>query len=151
MASARVAERAGLLPTAGEVDGERVWRLSRGATGYASSMTRASDDQRLTVQAPGGRMLDVLISGPEAGLPLVFHSGTPAGLVGLGPMAEAVSARGLRAVLYSRPGYGGSAPPPGKVGAEAGGGKGAALGRPGLHDGSNSGAVGGDPLAPARP
>src|SRR5260370_31609994 len=124
MASARVAERAGLLPTAGEVDGERVWRLSRGATGYASSMTRASDDQRLTVQAPGGRMLDVLISGPEAGLPLVFHSGTPAGLVGLGPMAEAVSARGLRAVLYSRPGYGGSTPPPGQAGADAAGGRG---------------------------
>src|SRR5260370_36788463 len=104
MASARVAERAGLLPPAGEVDGERVWRLSRGATGYASSMTRASDDQRLTVQAPGGRMLDVLISGPEAGLPLVFHSGTPAGLVGPGPMADAVCAPALRAVLHSTPG-----------------------------------------------
>src|SRR5260370_20559776 len=131
MASARVAERAGLLPTAGEVDGERVWRLSRGATGYASSMTRASDDQRLMVQAPGGRMLDVLISGPEAGLPLVFHSGTPAGLVGLGPMAEAVSARGLRAVLYSRPGYGGSNTQPGRRGADraagSGGGPGPAL------------------------
>ncbi|HEX4659563.1 MAG TPA: GNAT family N-acetyltransferase, partial [Streptosporangiaceae bacterium] len=28
-ASARVAERAGLIPTAAEVDGERVWRLAR--------------------------------------------------------------------------------------------------------------------------
>ena len=28
-ASARVAERAGLVPTAYEIDGERVWRISR--------------------------------------------------------------------------------------------------------------------------
>src|SRR5258707_1902747 len=145
MASARVAERAGLLPTAGEVDGERVWRLSRGATGYASSMTRASDDQRLTVQAPGGRMLDVLISGPEAGLPLVFHSGTPAGLVGLGPMAEAVSARGLRAVLYSRPGYGGPTPQPGRRGPDAAADAAARLERLGAAPVITPGRAGGGP------
>src|SRR5258708_26888310 len=74
-------------------------------------------------------MLDVLIAGPEAGLPLVFHSGTPAGLVGLGPMAEAVSARGLRAVLYSRPGYGGSTPQPGRLVADAGADLAPVLGR----------------------
>src|SRR5258708_28173624 len=150
MAWARVAERAGLLPTAGEVDGERVWRLSRGATGYASSMTRASDDQRLTVQAPGGRMLDVLISGPEAGLPLVFHSGTPAGLVGLGPMAEAVSARGLRAVLYSRPGYGGSTPPPGRLGAGAAAGGAAGPDPPRPRPVLTPGRAGGGPPPPRR-
>jgi pimeloyl-ACP methyl ester carboxylesterase len=82
-------------------------------------MTRASDDQRLTVQAPGGRVLDVLVSGPEDGLPLVFHTGTPSGLVGLGPMAEAVAARGLRTVLYARPGYGDSTPQPGRLVADA--------------------------------
>jgi pimeloyl-ACP methyl ester carboxylesterase len=82
-------------------------------------MTQASDDQRLTVQAPSGRALDVLVFGPEDGLPLVFHTGTPSGLVGLGPMAEAVAVRGLRTVLYSRPGYGDSTPQPGRLVADA--------------------------------
>jgi pimeloyl-ACP methyl ester carboxylesterase len=75
--------------------------------------------QRFTVQAPEGRVLDVLVSGPGNGLPLVFHTGTPAGLVGSGPVADAASARGLRTVLYSRPGYGGSTPRPGRLVADA--------------------------------
>jgi pimeloyl-ACP methyl ester carboxylesterase len=82
-------------------------------------MAQASNDQRLTVQAPDGRALEALVSGPDAGLPLVFHTGTPSGLVGLGPMAEAVAARGLRAVLYARPGYGGSTSQPGRLVADA--------------------------------
>src|SRR5260370_274923 len=111
--------RAGRVPAAEGVDGERVWRLIRGGTGYAPSMTQASDDQRLTVQAPGGRVLDVEVSGPEGALPLVFHTGTPGGLAGLGPLAGAVSARGLRTVLYARPGYGNSTPQPGRLVADA--------------------------------
>ena len=79
----------------------------------------ASGGQRQTVRAPGGRVLDVLTSGPEDGLPLVFHTGTTVGLAGLGPMAEAVSARGLHAVLYARPGYGNSTPQPGRMVADA--------------------------------
>jgi len=75
--------------------------------------------QRFTVRAPGGRVLDVLVSGPGDGLPLVFHTGTPAGLVGFEPIAGAASARGLRTVLYSRPGYGGSTPQPGRLVADA--------------------------------
>jgi len=75
--------------------------------------------QRFTVQAPEGRVLDVLVSGPGDGLPLVFHTGTPAGLVGSGPIAGAASARGLRTVLYSRPGYGGSTAQPGRLVADA--------------------------------
>jgi pimeloyl-ACP methyl ester carboxylesterase len=75
--------------------------------------------QRFTVQAPEGRVLDVLVSGPGDGLPLVFHTGTPAGLVDFGPIADAASARGLRTVLYSRPGYGGSTPQPGRLVADA--------------------------------
>jgi pimeloyl-ACP methyl ester carboxylesterase len=82
-------------------------------------MTQPSGDQRLTVSAPGGRALEVLTSGPEDGLALVFHTGTPAGLVGLGPMAGAAAARGLRTVLYARPGYGGSTTQPGRLVADA--------------------------------
>jgi pimeloyl-ACP methyl ester carboxylesterase len=82
-------------------------------------MMRDSYDRLVTVHAPGGRMLDVLVSGPGSGLPLVFHTGTPAGLVGYGPMIEAAAVRGLRTVLYSRPGYGGSTPKPGRLVADA--------------------------------
>jgi pimeloyl-ACP methyl ester carboxylesterase len=82
-------------------------------------MTQPSSDQRLTVAAPGGRELEVLVSGPEDGLALVFHTGTPAGLVGLGPMAQAAASRGLRTVLYARPGYGGSTAQPGRLVADA--------------------------------
>ncbi len=75
--------------------------------------------QRFTVKASGGRVLDVLVSGPDDGLPLVFHTGTPSGLVEFGPVTDAASARGLRTVLYSRPGYGGSTPQPGRLIADA--------------------------------
>jgi pimeloyl-ACP methyl ester carboxylesterase len=75
--------------------------------------------QRFTVQAPEGRVLDVLVSGPGNGRPLVFHTGTPAGLVDFAPIADAAAARGLRTVLYSRPGYGGSTPQPGRLVADA--------------------------------
>src|SRR5258708_21498152 len=94
-------------------------------------------------------MLDVLIAGPEAGLPLVFHSGTPAGLVGLGPMAEAVSARGLRAVLYSRPGYGGSTPQPGRLVADAAADGAAILDRLRTAEVITPGRSGGGPHPPA--
>jgi pimeloyl-ACP methyl ester carboxylesterase len=110
-------------------------------------MTQASDDQRLTVQAPGRRELDVLVSGPEAGLPLVFHTGTPAGLAGLGPMAEAVSARGLRAVLYARPGYGASTPQPDRLVADAAADVAAILERLGIDEFVTAGWSGGGPHA----
>jgi pimeloyl-ACP methyl ester carboxylesterase len=75
--------------------------------------------QRFTVQAPDRRVLDVLVSGPGDGLTLVFHTGTPSGLVDFGPIADTAAARGLRTVLYSRPGYGGSTPQPGRLVADA--------------------------------
>src|SRR5260370_34625428 len=75
------------------------------------------------VQTADGRQLDVLATGPPGGLPLVFHHGTPGGLVPMPPLMTAAAARGLRVVLYSRPGYGGSAPPPGPGG--GGGARGA--------------------------
>ena len=60
------------------------------------------------VPAPDGRALEVLVSGPEDGFPLVFHHGTPQGAV-LDPLMEAASAaHGLRLIQYSRPGYGAS-------------------------------------------
>jgi pimeloyl-ACP methyl ester carboxylesterase len=71
-------------------------------------------DQQLTVGTPAGRQLDVLVSGPDDGLPLVFHTGTPGGLVPCRWVTEAAAAHGLRTVMYARPGYGGSTPRAGR-------------------------------------
>ena len=62
----------------------------------------------LTVRTPDGRLLEVLVSGPEDGFPLVSHHGTPQGAVHDAAMAAAATPRGLRLVQYSRPGYGAS-------------------------------------------
>jgi pimeloyl-ACP methyl ester carboxylesterase len=66
----------------------------------------------LTVSTRDGRDLEVLVAGPEDGLPLVFHHGTPQGAVPHPELERAAAARGLRVVAYSRPGYGASTPRP---------------------------------------
>jgi pimeloyl-ACP methyl ester carboxylesterase/SAM-dependent methyltransferase len=81
-------------------------------------MTKATNPDRLTVPA-GHRTLDVLVDGPPGGLALVLHSGTPAGLAAFAPMTQAASARGLRTVRYTRPGYERSTPQPGRRVADA--------------------------------
>jgi pimeloyl-ACP methyl ester carboxylesterase len=63
----------------------------------------------------GGRSLDVDVSGPDGGTPLVVHHGTPGERSQYPPFAEAAAARGLRFVSASRPGYGGSTRQPGRV------------------------------------
>lgn len=73
----------------------------------------------LTVRAPDGRSLEVVVTGPADGLPLVYHHGTPGCAALYGAMARAAEARGLRLVLYARPGYGNSAAMPGRVIADA--------------------------------
>jgi pimeloyl-ACP methyl ester carboxylesterase len=67
-----------------------------------------------TVRAADGRQLEVLAEGPEDGLALVFHNGTPGGLVACQGMTGAAAERGLRTVICARPGYGGSTPRPGR-------------------------------------
>lgn len=68
----------------------------------------------LTTTAADGRALEVLATGPSDGLPMVFHHGTPGGVAVYQPMVAAAAQRGLRTVLYARPGYGGSTPQPGR-------------------------------------
>ena len=80
-------------------------------------MTEAA--RRFLVEVADGRSVEVLTAGPEDGLPLVFHTGTPGGLVSYAPLIEAASARGLRTVCYARPGYGISGPRPGRRIADA--------------------------------
>jgi pimeloyl-ACP methyl ester carboxylesterase len=62
-----------------------------------------------------GRRLDVRVSGPADGLPLVFHHGTPGAATPIRALERAVHARGLRLVTTSRPGYGGSDRLPGRT------------------------------------
>jgi len=54
--------------------------------------------------------LEVLVSGPEDGFPLLFHGGLPSAVVRFPLLDRAADALGLRVVTYSRPGYGGSGP-----------------------------------------
>jgi pimeloyl-ACP methyl ester carboxylesterase len=66
------------------------------------------------LQLPDGRRLDVRVSGPADGLPLVFHHGTPGAVIPIRVLERAVHERGLRLVTTSRPGYGRSARQPGR-------------------------------------
>jgi pimeloyl-ACP methyl ester carboxylesterase len=59
-----------------------------------------------TITLPDGRRLDIYVSGPEDGLPLLFHHGTPGSRRPERPLERAAHARGLRYVCASRPGYG---------------------------------------------
>lgn len=63
---------------------------------------------------PDGRRLDVTVTGPAEGIPLVFHHGTPGSATQLGPLRRVTREHGLRLVTYSRPGYGGSTRQPGR-------------------------------------
>jgi pimeloyl-ACP methyl ester carboxylesterase len=66
------------------------------------------------LQLPDGRRLDVRVSGPADGLPLVFHHGTPGARTPIHALERAAHARGLRLVTTSRPGYGNSTRQPGR-------------------------------------
>lgn len=63
---------------------------------------------------PDGRTLDIDVSGPDDGIPLVFHHGTPGAVPPVRAMQRATSERGLRLVTYSRAGYGESTRNPGR-------------------------------------
>ena len=66
------------------------------------------------INLPDGRYLDVDVSGPEDGIPLVFHHGTPGSVRQFRGMQRAAHERGLQLVTFSRPGYGDSTRQPGR-------------------------------------
>ena len=66
------------------------------------------------VRLDDGRNLDVRVSGPEEGLPLVFHHGTPGAGTPIRALERAAHEQGLRVVTMSRAGYGGSDRLPGR-------------------------------------
>jgi pimeloyl-ACP methyl ester carboxylesterase len=57
---------------------------------------------------PDGRRLDLRVSGPDDGLPLLFHHGTPGAYTPFRAIERAAHERVLRLVTTSRPGYGDS-------------------------------------------
>jgi len=67
------------------------------------------------VRLPDGRRLDLRVSGPAGGFPLVFHHGTPGAATPVRALERAAHARGLRLVTTSRPGYGDSSRQPGRA------------------------------------
>jgi pimeloyl-ACP methyl ester carboxylesterase len=95
-----------------------------GTAGRAHCRTPRTRGHRFTLRAilapvtfielPDGRLLDIRVSGPEGGAPLVMHHGTPGSLVAFRSVEEAVHRKGLRMVTYSRAGYGGSTRKPGR-------------------------------------
>lgn len=66
------------------------------------------------IECPDGRRLDVEVSGPQGGVPLLFHHGTPGSMTQLRQLQRAAVARDLRLVTYSRAGYGASTRHPGR-------------------------------------
>jgi pimeloyl-ACP methyl ester carboxylesterase len=70
--------------------------------------------ERRLVAMADGRDIEFLVTGPDGGVPLVVHEGTPIGLVINTRLAGAAAERGLRVVQAARPGYEGSTPRPGR-------------------------------------
>ena len=70
--------------------------------------------QRRSIGMSDGRVIEILTAGPDDGLPLVLHEGTPVGLALFEPTVRAAAVRGLRTILTARPGYEGSTPRPGR-------------------------------------
>ncbi len=68
-----------------------------------------------TVRTSAGRTLAVEEAGDPDGRPVLVHMGTPNSRHLYGPTAADAAARGLRLIGYDRPGYGGSAPQPGRT------------------------------------
>jgi pimeloyl-ACP methyl ester carboxylesterase len=67
-----------------------------------------------SVHTPDGRVLEVLSAGDEDAFPLVFHVGTPSAATPFARTTDAAARHGLRLIEFSRPGYAGSTPKPGR-------------------------------------
>jgi pimeloyl-ACP methyl ester carboxylesterase len=94
-----------------------------------------------------GRQLDVTITGPDNGFPLVFHHGTPGSVVQIRAFQRAAHARDLRLVTFSRAGYGGSSRQRGRAVAAAAADTAALLDHVGADRGLVAGWSGGGPHA----
>ena len=64
--------------------------------------------ERIALDLPDGRTLDVQVSGPADGVPLVWHHGTPGCSFQSAQKQAVVAGHGMRLVTYSRAGAAGS-------------------------------------------
>lgn len=64
--------------------------------------------ERIALDLPDGRVLDVQVSGPADGIPFVWHHGTPGCSYQPADKQRVLHERGLRLVSYSRAGAAGS-------------------------------------------
>jgi len=71
------------------------------------------------VRTPDGRELELFEGGAPGGVPIVVHNGTPGSGMLYEPHVRDAEEKGIRLVGYSRPGYGGSTPQPGRTVADA--------------------------------
>jgi len=110
-------------------------------------MTASEGFERFFVELGDGRSVEVGTAGPATGLPLVFHTGTPAGLTPNELVFSAAAELGLRTVQYSRPGYGRSGARPGRRVADAAGDVAAILDHLGADQFVTAGWSGGGPHA----
>jgi pimeloyl-ACP methyl ester carboxylesterase len=102
--------------------------------------------ESVDIRTSDGRLIEALVSGPPDGTVLVFHMGTPCGLVPL-PAGLDPAPLGIRTVLYARPGYGRSTPQAGRTVADAAGDTAAILDTLGADTFLNLGWSGGGPYA----
>jgi pimeloyl-ACP methyl ester carboxylesterase len=103
--------------------------------------------EKMTVRTAAGRQLEALVNGPPDGLTVVLQNGTPAGLMAAPAIAAAAAERGLRLVLYARPGYETSTPVTGRRVADAAADLGAVLDALGAAEFVTVGWSGGGPHA----
>ncbi|MCY1139976.1 alpha/beta hydrolase [Actinoplanes sp. Pm04-4] len=71
------------------------------------------------VKTADGRTLMASFYGPEDGVPVIAHSGTPSSRWKRPSMLETMERSGVRILYYDRPGYGGSTRQPGRTVADA--------------------------------
>ena len=103
--------------------------------------------ERITVQMPDGRDLEVVRHGPADGRVLVSHVGTPSAPDEFLPLMRAVEERGWQLVSHARPGYAGSTRRPGRTVADDAADVAAVLDRLGLDRFLTLGRSGGGPHA----
>jgi pimeloyl-ACP methyl ester carboxylesterase len=72
------------------------------------------EPQPIALNLPDGRVLEVIVSGPPEGVPLLWHHGTPGCARQFGYRRNETHARGLRYVTYTRAGAAGSTRRPGR-------------------------------------
>ena len=68
-----------------------------------------------------GRTLEIYVTGPEDGTPLIHHNGSPSSGLPYIPFVDLAAERGLRLVNYSRAGYSRSTRSPGRSVADVAG------------------------------